>query len=342
MGGTLLAKKEDAVERDEALGLYRRMLEIRRFEEKAQELFRAGSLPGFIHLYIGEEAVAVGVCSNLKEEDYVVSTHRGHGHALAKGVPPREVMAELWGKESGSCGGRGGSMHIFDPRHGFLGTTGVVGGGIPIGVGAGFWAKLKGTKQISVAFFGDGAMNHAAFHEAANLAAVWELPVLFVCEDNLYATETPTRVATKNPDFASRAAIYGMKTFAVDGNDVLAVYGLVKKIVEDLREGGGPTFLHCRTYRTVGHHEGDPGTDYRTKEEVKEWRGRCPIKQLRDKILSRQWWSENELELIDREAEAHVAEAVTFARSSSFPDPNEVGRHLFDSYAEANDEGTSN
>jgi pyruvate dehydrogenase E1 component alpha subunit len=310
------------------LSLYRKMLEIRMFELKAQELYRRGLLPGFIHLYVGEEAVAVGVCSALKANDLIFSTHRGHGHALAKGIPPRAVLAELWGKTTGCCGGRGGSMHLFAPEYGFMGTNGVVGDSIPLATGAALSTKLRKTGQVVVSFFGDGAVNSGSFHEALNFGAVWELPILYVCENNLYATEMAFHRATKNTSVQSRAAAYKMPGLDVNGNDVVAVYEAAREAIGRARSGEGPTLIECKTYRIVGHHEGDPGTGYRTKEEVEEWKLRCPIKALREKLLEAEIVDEDTLKGIGEELTRLVEEAVEFSSSSPQPSPETVMDHV--------------
>lgn len=311
------------------LDFYRGMLVLREFELKVQELYRAGSLPGFVHLYLGEEAVAVGVCSNLEPKDLIFSTHRGHGHALAKGVPARDVMAELWGKTTGSSGGRGGSMHLYAPEYGFMGTNGIVGAGIPLATGAGLSAKLRGTGQVVIAFFGDGAVNSGSFHEALNLGAVWNLPVVYVCENNLYATEMAFHRATRNTSIQSRAAAYGMPGVEVDGNDVLEVYKASGQAIARARSGGGPTLVECKTYRIVGHHEGDPGTDYRTREEVEQWKERCPIKTFSAKLLESGAVNPESLKQIQNEIECELDDAVLFAKQSPAPLPETVSDHVF-------------
>ncbi len=307
-----------------SLDLYRSMLQLRDFELKVQELYRAGMLPGFVHLYVGEEAVAVGVCASLKREDLVYSTHRGHGHALAKGVPGREVMAELWGKRTGCCGGRGGSMHMYAPDYGFMGTNGIVGAGIPLATGAALAAQLRNSGQISVAFFGDGAVNSGSFHEALNIASVWNLPVVFACENNLYATEMAFHRATKNTSIASRAAAYLMPSLEVNGSDVHETFHAGREAIDRARSGGGPTLIEFKTYRFLGHHEGDPGTEYRTKDEVESWKGRCPIKALREKMLSSKLAQDRDFEQIQLETDAWLEDAVQFSKSSPNPDPNTV------------------
>jgi pyruvate dehydrogenase E1 component alpha subunit len=311
------------------LDMYRKMLELREFELKVQEVYRRGLLPGFVHLYIGEEAVAVGVCSNLEPKDLIYSTHRGHGHALAKGVPARKVLAELWGKTTGACGGRGGSMHMYAPEYGFMGTNGIVGAGIPLATGAALSAKLRQSGQVVIAFFGDGAVNSGSFHEAANLGAVWNLPVVYVCENNLYATEMAFHRATKNTSVQSRAAAYRIPGVEVDGNDVAAVYQAAKEAVKLARSDGGPTLIEAKTYRFGGHHEGDPGTDYRTREEVEQWKRRCPIKTLRQRLLEGEMAPLESLQRIEAEVQQWLEDAVQFAQQSPEPSPATVQDHVF-------------
>jgi TPP-dependent pyruvate/acetoin dehydrogenase alpha subunit len=309
--------------------LYRSMVEIRQFELKAREIFRSGKMPGFIHVYVGEEAVAVGVCAQLRTDDYVASTHRGHGHALAKGISARKVMAELMGAIDGCSGGRGGTMHLYDPSVGFLGSNGVVPPGILIGGGAALSAQVRGSGQVAVAFFGDGAVNNGAFHEGLNLAAVWNLPVVFVCENNLYATEMPFELSTKNISVASRAAAYQIPGVHVDGNDVLEVYARTGEAVERARRGEGPTLLECLTYRWFGHHEGDPGTSYRTKEEVAKWKENDPIRRLRDQAVTASMVTEAEFDAIDSEISRLIEDAGAYALKSPQPDINTALNHVF-------------
>lgn len=307
---------------------YKKVLELRLFELKVQELYRNGRLPGFVHLYVGEEAVAVGVCSHLETSDLVFSTHRGHGHALAKGVPPGAVLAELWGKTTGSSGGRGGSMHMYAPEYGFMGTNGIVGAPIPLATGAALSAKLKKESAVVVCFFGDGAVNSGSFHESVNLGAVWNLPVVYVCENNLYATEMAFLRATKNTSVASRAAAYGMVGVEVDGQDVMAVHEVAQAAIQRARNDGGPTLIECKTYRYVGHHEGDPGTDYRTREEVKQWKQRDPVKIARSLLLEA-GLSEKDLQQADIDVERLIDEAVEFAEKSPEPSAESVNDHVF-------------
>ena len=312
-----------------ALDLYRCMVTIRVFELKLQEVYRSGVMPGFIHLYVGEEAVAAGVCHNLRREDYVTSTHRGHGHAIAKGVPLGPLFAEIWGKPNGCNGGRGGSMHIYYPKCGFLGTNGIVGASVPLGAGAALGAQVRGSEQVAVGFFGDGAVNNCAFHEGINLAAIWKLPVIFVCENNFYATETPFAKATLNTDVASRGAAYGIPGISVDGNDVFAVYETVKEAVARARSGFGPTLIECRTYRPLGHFEGDPGTGYRTKEEILQWKQRDPITLARDRILAESLTSSDVLARMSSEVETEVDAAYQYAKSAPDADPSLVTSFVF-------------
>lgn len=321
----------DGLTADAMVALYRQMSLLRKFELAAQIACRKGETPGFLHLYIGEEATAVGVCAHLEPTDWVTSTHRGHGHALAKGMDPKTLMAELYGKRDGCCGGRGGTMHLYDPAIGLFGTNGLVGGGIPSAVGAAFSARFRRTKGVAVAFFGDGAANHAAFHEAINLAGAFDAPAVFVCENNLYATATALKNVTKNPEIASRAAAYGIPGVAVDGNDVLAVWQEANRAIARARAGGGPTLIEAKTYRTVGHHEGDSvvGT-YRTQEEVDYWAERCPLKTFRRKIIEDYAIvTGRTLDEMDEGIDREVAEAIEFARRSAEPDPATVHLHVF-------------
>jgi 2-oxoisovalerate dehydrogenase E1 component len=318
-----------APDRNLVLSLYRDMVLIREFELKAREVFRTGRMPGFIHVYIGEEAVAAGVCARLRIDDYVASTHRGHGHALAKGIAPREVMAELLGAVTGCSGGRGGTMHLYDPTVGFLGSNGVVPPGILIASGAALSAKLRGTDQVAVAFFGDGGSNNGAFHEGLNMAATWQLPVVFVCENNLYATEMPFSKATKNPDVASRAAAYGMPGSQVDGNNVLEVYQKAGEAIDRARQGGGPTLLECLTYRWYGHHEGDPGVAYRAKEEIAAWKERDPVKKLKDDAIAAKELSKEDFDRVDTEVAEVLEEAAQFALASPLEQEATALRYVF-------------
>ncbi|MEZ2331106.1 thiamine pyrophosphate-dependent enzyme [Mesorhizobium sp. RCC_202] len=313
------------------LDLFERMVLLRRFESIAQIACRKGETPGFLHLYIGEEATGVGVCAHLRPTDWVTSTHRGHGHALAKGANPGRVMAELFGKADGICGGRGGTMHLYDRSVGLFGTNGIVAAGIGHAVGIGMSARQQGRDDIGVAFFGDGAANHGGFHEALNFAAVQRAPAVFICENNLYATATPLKSITLNPEIATKAASYGMPGVAVDGNDVFAVWLAMKEASERARAGKGPTLIEAKTYRTVGHHEGDPviGT-YRTQEELDAWIKRDPIDMFRKKLIEEYGIADAEaLAAIEARIEKVVEEALSFARNSPEPDPATVRQHVF-------------
>jgi pyruvate dehydrogenase E1 component alpha subunit len=310
--------------RDELLDIYRRMRLIRAFEEKLHQLVMAGRLGGFLHLYAGEEAVAVGVASHLDERDYFSSTHRGHGHCIAKGVDVKAMMAELFGRKTGVCKGKGGSMHIADFDCGMLGANGIVGAGIPLAVGAGLTAATKKTGAVSVAFFGDGASNQGAFHEAANLAALWKLPVVFVCENNGYGEATPVDFAVSVKNIADRATAYGMPGVIADGMDLFDVYAKAGEAVARARGGDGPTLLECKTYRYFGHFIGD-NLAYRRKEEEEEMRQtQDPLLHFEDRTTSAGLVSADDLRTIDRAVEAQLEEAVAFAESSPIPDPEDL------------------
>jgi len=320
------------------LRLYRTMQVIRQCEEQLVKSHQRGLIHGACHTYIGEEAIAAGVCAHLRPEDVVFSTHRGHGHALAKGMPPRQLIAELYGRESGCSHGRGGSMHLFAPEIGMMGTSGIVGPCILQAAGAGYSFKLLKSDRVAVAFFGDGAVNNGAFHEGLNLAGIWKLPVLFVCENNQFATEVPFRYAAGNPSVASRAASYGLPGHEVDGNDVEATYKIAGEAVQRARAGGGATLIECKTYRTRPHAEGMGDFGYRTREEVEEWKTRCPIRRLRQKLLqttSGNGQAQADLDRIDAEVAQLIIEAQQFAESSRWPDPKTATAHVYDDAAEA-------
>ncbi len=315
--------------RDQQLALYRQMLVIRRCEEQLVKLYAAGKIYGGVHTYIGEEAVATGVCAHLRQDDQVFSTHRGHGHALAKGMAPRELIAELLGRATGCSGGRGGSMHLFKPEIGFMGSSGIVGPCISLAAGGGYTAKLLKLDRVSVAFFGDGASNNGVFHEGINMATAWDLPVLFVCENNLYATEIPLAKVSRNPNIASRAQAYGLPGIEVNGNDVEAVYRAAGEAVRRARSGEGPTLIECKTYRVRAHSEGMRDAGYRSQEEIAAWKARCPIKQFETRLLDNGVATPTELEQIDAEVRATAEEAATFALASSMPDPATVTDYVY-------------
>jgi pyruvate dehydrogenase E1 component alpha subunit len=320
---TLNLAKENLVE------MYRKMLEIRFFEEKVFELYGQNLVPGTIHLYLGEEAIAVGVCSVLRKEDYIISTHRGHGHCIAKGAELKPTMAEILGKKTGYCKGKGGSMHIADFKIGMLGATAVVGAGLPIAVGAGLSIKLRKTDQVVACFFGEGASNQGTFHESINMASTWKLPVIFVCENNLYAMGTRQSRVMAIENIADRAIAYGISGAVVDGNDVLAVYEATQKAVERARKGEGPTLIECKTYRHKGHSRVDPAK-YRPKEEVEQWLAKDPIKRFKEKLLQTNTLTEAEIQQIEKQVLDEVEEAVKFSMESPYPAPEEA---LEDVYA---------
>ena len=300
------------------LDYLRGMLLIRRFEERIDQLFAAGELRGTSHLSVGQEAVAIGALAALHPADYVTSTHRGHGHFLAKGGDPGRMMAELFGKATGYSGGRGGTQHMAAFALGFLGMNGITGGMLPIAVGAAFSARYRDSRQIALAFFGDGASNQGTFHESCNLAAIWRLPVLFVCENNGYAMSSPAGAMVSVPHIAARAAAYGIPGETVDGNDVLAMRDAVARAAARARAGEGPTLLEAQTYRHLGHSRGDLCV-YRTREEEAAWRERDPITRFADWLLARQEVTPDELARLHAETDAAIAEAERFARESPVP-----------------------
>ena len=298
---------------------------IRAFEEKALALFEADKLRGSVHLCIGQEAIPAAVCAMLNPDDYIASTHRGHGHCLAKGADPGRAMAELMGKATGYCKGRGGSMHIADIEAGNLGANAIVAGGVPIAVGAALAAKMQNNNRVAVSFFGDSATNEGVFHEALNLAAVWKLPVVFVCENNGYGISVPQWQSTAVKDLSVRAVSYDMPGVTVDGNDAAAVAEAAKAAIDRARAGGGPTLIECKTYRWMGHWTGDP-TPYRTREEVDEWKAKCPIKRLRAALEPE---NAAALDRIEAETAAAIEQAAEFALNSPEPDPARVLDDVF-------------
>jgi len=315
--------------KEKSTEVLRKMLEIRLFEEKVFELYAQNLVPGTIHLYLGEEAVAVGVCTALNKDDYITSTHRGHGHCIAKGADLNRTMAEILGKKTGYCKGKGGSMHIADFNIGMLGATAVVGAGLPIAVGAALSAKLRKTSQVVVCFFGEGASNQGTFHESINMAATWKLPVIFVCENNLYAMGTRQSRVMAIENIADRAAAYGIPGTTVDGNDVIAVYEATQKAVERARKGEGPTLIECKTYRLKGHSRVDPAK-YRPKQEVEEWLKKDPIKRLKERLLQTKMLTEMEIQKIEKQAQTKIEGAVKYAIQSPMPNGEEA---LEDTYA---------
>lgn len=317
--------------RGQMINLYRKMITIRLFEEKIIDLYARGFIPGLAHLYIGEEAVAAGVCANLRKDDYITSTHRGHGHVIAKGAELKYMMAELFGKKTGYCKGKGGSMHIADIDIGVLGANGIAGGGIPIAVGAALSSKMRKTDQVTVCFFGDGASNNGVFHEGLNFASVHDLPVVFVCENNLYGISVSQKQHQAIQDISIRAVAYNMPGISINGNDVCVVYEASSKSIQRARAGEGPTLIECKTYRWRGHHEGDPnqGKRYRTMDEVKEWMEKCPIKKLEEKMLGEKILTKAKMNKIKEEIKIEIEEAEEFANLSPFPDAKDIYEDVF-------------
>jgi TPP-dependent pyruvate/acetoin dehydrogenase alpha subunit len=317
-----------AHERTRLVELYARMCLIRAFEQRVSSLYRAVEIPGFIHTSLGQEAVAVGVCAALRDDDWIATTHRGHGHCLAKGADPEAAMAELFGKATGLCKGKGGSMHIADPRKGILGANAIVGASLPLATGAALSSRLLGRDGVAVAFFGEGAVNQGSFHESLNLAAVWELPVLFVCENNRYAEFTDSRTMSRRAGVSSLGPAYGVQATVIDGNDVEVVLDAAQEAVDSCRAGEGPQLLEAETYRWQGHYEGDPQR-YKPAEEAEAWRARDPLLIARARIEAEKLASAEKLDAVARDAEATVARAEEYARSSPYPEPAEVWTDVY-------------
>ena len=324
-----VASVEQRLDRGIALPLYRKMQVIRQTEEQLARYHQRGLVLGACHTYVGEEAIATGVCAHLRAEDVVFSTHRGHGHALAKGLAPEKLIAELFGRQTGVSFGRGGSMHLFAPEIGMMGTSGIVGPCILQACGGGYSFKILKTDNVAVAFFGDGAVNNGAFHEGLNMASIWKLPVLFICENNQFATEVPFAYASGIPDVGRRAASYGLPGYEVDGNDVVAVYETAREAVERARAGEGATLIECKTYRTRAHAEGMGDYTYRTRDDVAEWKQRCPIKRLGDRLVEEGIAAEGEFAEIEREVKAEVVAAGEAAEKAAWPDAATAARHVY-------------
>ncbi len=320
------------IKKETLLWMYERMQLIRTFENRVKVEFAKGKIPGFVHLYAGEEAVAVGVCAHLTDADYLTSTHRGHGHCIAKGVDVRGMMAELFGKATGTCKGKGGSMHIADMDKGMLGANGIVGGGPPLACGAGLTAKMNHNGQVTVCFFGDGAAEQGTLHESLNLAAIWQLPVLFVAENNGYAESTPVHYHCSVENIADRAAAYNMPGVTIDGNDTFAVYEAAGAAVARARAGHGPTLLECKTYRFYGHYEGDQQTYKVPAENEKFQKERDPLVLFRRAVLAGNLVSEAELQAIDDRVTVQIDAAVRFAEESPFPDAQETYTDVYVNY----------
>jgi len=304
---------------EKIIGMYENMLKIRKFEEKARDLFAEGKIPGFVHLYLGEEAVATGACANLNEDDYITSTHRGHGHIVSKGGDLNLMMAEIFGKETGYCKGKGGSMHIADAEKGILGANGIVGAGHNIAAGAGLSIKYRKTDQVVICFFGDASTNQSTFHEALNLSSIWDLPVVFVCENNGYCISLSQKLHQAIDDISDRAVAYNIPGVTVDGNDVFAVYEAVNEAVKRARQKQGPTLIECKTYRHRGHFEGDP-TVYRSDEELNEWLEKDPIPRMEAYLLENELLNQEEIDNYYKEIDGLIETAVEFAESSKDPD----------------------
>lgn len=313
-----------------ALHAYRQMFRIRMFEEQVNELYTRALMPGLAHLYSGEEAIAVGICEALKKEDYVTSTHRGHGHCLAKGATPNLMFAELLGKEAGYCHGKGGSMHIADPATGNLGANAIVGGSMGIATGAAFSAKYLQNGLVAVCFFGEGALGQGLLYEVLNIAQLWKLPVIYVCENNLYNEYTHYSETTAG-DICARAVAFGVRAETVDGQDVQAVYSKAKELIDAARAGDGPAFLLCNTYRYTGHHVGDINRDYyRTKQEELEWKtGRDPIQLHSERLLHERFADKTALETLESEVREEMKAAVEFAIAAPYPALEEVEMHVY-------------
>lgn len=317
--------------KEQLMSFYETMIRIRRFEEETFEFYKKGLMAGLAHLYLGEEAIATGVCAALNEEDYIGSTHRGHGHLVARGADTDRMMAEILGKKTGYSNGKGGSMHIMAMDKGILGANGIVGGEIPIATGAAYSAKYRGTDQVAVSFMGDSATNEGTFHESINMAAAWDLPCIYVIENNLYGISVDIRDVTNTPDLAVRAQAYNIPGVVVDGMDVVAVYEAAKKAVERARKGEGPTLIECKTYRWQGHHVGDPATyrKRRSETEKEDWMKKDPIPALKEAVLKAGIASEEDFDKLDRLAEDEIQAAVQFAVDSEYPPAEDAYTDVF-------------
>ncbi len=322
----------ESIPREKLLTMYRTMVTIRTFEKREAQIYRQGLQPGFVHLYLGEEAIATGVCAALRKDDYITSTHRGHGHLIARGGDVRRMMAELFGRATGYCKGKGGSLHIADFDLGMLGANGIVGGGIPIATGAGLSAKKRHTDQATACFFGDGATNQGTFHEAINMASIWKLPVVYVCENNGYGvTASIHKTSNVGEDLSVRAKAYGIPGVKIDGNDVLAVHRTAMEAVDRARRGDGPSLMVCTTCRHSGHYEGEMETApaYRTPDQLEECRKRDPIPRFRRYLVEDIGVKDEDVARIDEEVAALIEDAVRFAENSPRPEPQSATEDLF-------------
>ena len=321
--------------KEQLLSFYREMFKVRSFDSMAAELFLQARMSGNIHTCVGEEATAVGACQALRPSDFITATHRGHGHCIAKGADPKKMMAELFGKKTGYCKGKGGSMHIADVNLGILGANGIVGAGIPIATGSALASKIQSSDDVTLAFFGDGASNQGTFHESINMASAWKLPIIYMCENNKYGVSVCIDRVTNTEDIADRAQGYHIPGVVVDGNDIFAVYEAVSAAAERARKGDGPTLIECKTYRQRGHYEGDPMV-YRTKEEMQAWKEKDPVVRLRAQLAGQNGITEEELAAIETAVKEEIEAAVAFAEESPFPEVDEV---ITDMYAVDNERG---
>jgi len=316
------------ISKEMLIEMYKTMLKIRHFENNTWDLYTRGIMQGLCHLYVGEEAVATGACMALNKDDYITSTHRGHGHVIAKGADLKKMVAELLGKETGYCKGKGGSMHIADVSLGILGANGIVGGGFGIATGAGLSAKMRGTKQVAICFFGDGAAQQGIFHESVNLASIWKLPVVYLCENNLYALTNPQKNNQNIKNLADRADSYGIPGVIADGMDVVDVYMKVSEAVNRARNGEGPTLIEAKTYRYKGHYVGDP-VEYIPQKEYDYWIEKCPIKQFKKKLISENILTEKESDLMEKEIGDEIKVATDYAKSCSLPSTDQLYEDVF-------------
>lgn len=325
----MIQKKTDiGLERDVLLSMYRDMLAIRFFEENVMDLYARTLIVGIAHVSVGQEAVPVGVCQALRRDDYITSTHRGHGHCLAKGAEPRRMFAELFGKEAGYCRGKGGSMHIADPETGNLGANAIVGGSLGLAAGAALGAKRKGTDRVVACFFGDGAINQGLLLESMNMASLWNLPVIYVCENNQYGEYTPMQHVTAGA-IQKRGEAFDIPSEVVDGMDVTKVHAAARNAVHRARMGKGPSFLVCQTYRFLGHGMSDRDRAYRTREEESEWRKLDPIERLGDSLLQSGMVSQADLDALTQEVRQEIADAIEFGKNAPLPEPGEVKQHVY-------------
>jgi acetoin:2,6-dichlorophenolindophenol oxidoreductase subunit alpha len=320
---------EPRMELEQHLHMYRQMAKIRAFEEQVNELYKSAKMPGLAHLYVGEEGVAVGVCEALRRDDIITSTHRGHGHCLAKGAAVDRMFAELLGKEAGYCRGKGGSMHIADQDSGNLGANAIVGGSAGIATGAALSARMRGTDQVAACFFGDGALGQGLLYESMNMAALWSLPVIYVCENNLYGEYTPCG-ETIAGEILARAKAFGIHAESVDGQDVLAVHATMKRLVERARRGEGPAFLEAKTYRYYGHHVGDVNREYRSRDEEKEWMSRHdPIETLAARLTAQKLVDADTFDRIRRDVKGEIDKGVEYALAAAYPTPEQVDEDVY-------------